>query len=129
MSLFTQLVSPLGVPLRHDGRVAYIGGFWAEWEPRVTELKYISREFLIELVRREVGEGCTELACHPARVTGDFHSSYHDERAVELQTLTGPGLREEVESLGVTLVSYREWPALATSAEPNATSAPHDRQK
>ena len=116
MAVFTQLVSPLGVPLRQDGRVAYIGGFWAEWEPGVTELKYISREFLIELVRREVGEGYTELACHPARVTGDFRSSYHDERAVELQTLIEPGLREEIEALGVRLVSFREWPALASGA-------------
>lgn len=115
MEVFKRLVSALGVPLRHDGRVAYIGGFWAEWERGVTELRYISREFLIELVRTEVGEGYTELACHPARITGDFTSSYLDERAIELRTLTDSGLREEIEGLGVRLVSFRE---LATGAGP-----------
>ena len=109
MATFAQLVAPLGVPLRHDGRVAYIGGFWAQWEPDVTELRYVSRDFLLELVRTEALEGFTELACHPARITGDFSSSYLDERAVELQTLTGPGLREEIGELGVRLVSYHDW--------------------
>jgi predicted glycoside hydrolase/deacetylase ChbG (UPF0249 family) len=50
----------------------------------------------------------TELACHPARVIGDFRSTYLEERAVELATLTEPGLREEIEALGITLVSYRD---------------------
>ena len=51
-------------------------------------------------------DGLTELACHPARITGDFSSSYHDERTVELATLTDPGLREAVAALGVELVSF-----------------------
>jgi predicted glycoside hydrolase/deacetylase ChbG (UPF0249 family) len=109
MSTFTRVVAPLGVPLRHDGQVAYIGGFWAQWEPGVTELRYVSRDFLLELVRTEALGGFTELACHPARVTGDFSSSYLDEREVELRTLTEPKLREEIEALGVRLVNYRDW--------------------
>ncbi|HEV3127443.1 MAG TPA: ChbG/HpnK family deacetylase [Solirubrobacteraceae bacterium] len=112
MSTFVRLVAPLGLPLRHDGHVAYIGGFWAQWEPDVTELRYISREFLLELVRAEALEGFTELACHPARITGDFSSSYLTEREVELATLTESGLREEIEALGVRLVNYRDWSRL-----------------
>jgi predicted glycoside hydrolase/deacetylase ChbG (UPF0249 family) len=108
-STFEQLVAPLGVPLRNDGRVAYIGGFWAQWEPGVTNLDYVSRRFLLELVQTEVLDGFTELACHPANITGDFSSSYLNERAVELATLTEPGLREEIEATGVTLVSYHDW--------------------
>jgi predicted glycoside hydrolase/deacetylase ChbG (UPF0249 family) len=108
---FKRLVEPLGVPLRGDGSVAYIGGFWAQWEPGVTELKYVSREFLLELVETEVPDGYTEIACHPGRVTGDLESSYLDERAVELATLTEPGLREAIQALGVTLVSYQDWKA------------------
>ena len=112
MATFSQLVAPLGLPLRHNGRVAYIGGFWAQWEPEVTELRYVSREFLVELVRTEALEGFTELACHPARITGDFSSSYLTEREVELGTLTEPGLRQEIEALGVSLVSFRDWSRL-----------------
>jgi predicted glycoside hydrolase/deacetylase ChbG (UPF0249 family) len=110
MSTFREIASRLGVPLRHDGRVAYIGGFWAQWEPGVTELRYVSRDFLLELVRTEALDGFTELACHPARITGDFRSSYLAEREIELRTLTEPELRGEVEELGVQLVSYRDWP-------------------
>ena len=110
MPIFRAIVEPLGVPLRNDGRVAYIGGFWAQWEPGVSNLDYVRRPFLRHLVDTEVGDGFTELACHPARITGDFSSSYLGERAVELATLTEPGLREELEGSGVTLVSYHDWP-------------------
>jgi chitin disaccharide deacetylase len=109
LATFSRLVEPLGVPLRGDGRVAYIGGFWAQWEPGVIELRYVRRPFLLELVRTEVLDGFTELACHPARINGDFSSSYLDERAVELATLTEPGLREDVEALGAELVSFHAW--------------------
>jgi chitin disaccharide deacetylase len=108
LELFRALAEPLAVPVRHDGRVAYIGGFWAQWEVGVTNLGYIRRPFLVHLIANEARGAVTELACHPAKVIGDFRSSYLEERAVELATLTEPGLREEVEALGVTLVSYEE---------------------
>jgi predicted glycoside hydrolase/deacetylase ChbG (UPF0249 family) len=109
MATFKALVEPLGIPLRNDGQVPYIGGFYAEWEPGVITLDYIRRPFLRHLVDTEVGEGFTELACHPARITEDLHSSYLHARAIELETLTEPGLREELESSGVMLVSFRAW--------------------
>jgi predicted glycoside hydrolase/deacetylase ChbG (UPF0249 family) len=109
MKTFKALVEPLGIPLRSDGQVAYIGGFWPEWEPGVRNLDYIRRPFLRHLVDSEAGEGFTELACHPARVTEDLSSGYAHEREIELQTLTEGGLREELESAGVKLVSYHAW--------------------
>lgn len=109
MATFSELVAGLGVPLRRDGRVAYIGAFYAQWEPGVTELRYVSREFLLEVARSEALDGFTELGCHPARVTGDFSSSYLREREVELRTLTEPGLKDELEAIGLRLVSYRDW--------------------
>jgi predicted glycoside hydrolase/deacetylase ChbG (UPF0249 family) len=109
MDTFRALVAELGVPLRHARQLAYIGGFYAQWEYEVTELRYVSRPFLLELVHTEALEGFTELACHPARLTGDFQSVYEREREVELATLTSPGLREEIEALGVQLVSFHDW--------------------
>jgi predicted glycoside hydrolase/deacetylase ChbG (UPF0249 family) len=108
IELFRSLAEPLAVPVRHDGRVAYIGGFWAQWEVGVTNLGYIRRSFLVHLIANEARGAATELACHPAKMLGDFRSSYLEERGVELATLTEPGLRQEIEELGVTLVSYRE---------------------
>lgn len=109
MATFSELVAPLAMPLRHDGQVAYLGGFWGQREPGITELSCIRRESLLELIAAEAGEGFSEIGCHPARVTGDFRSSYLKERAIELETLTEPGLREEIEALGTKLVSFHAW--------------------
>jgi predicted glycoside hydrolase/deacetylase ChbG (UPF0249 family) len=125
MQTFSELVAPLGVPLRRDGRVAYIGGFYGQWEPGVTETSYIGRDFLLELVRSEATGALTELACHPAYVIGDFSSSYRDERSIELRTLTEPGLREEIEATGVKLVSFRGWPPSDQGSPPR--TRPGDR--
>jgi chitin disaccharide deacetylase len=107
-ALFEELVEPLGVPLRGDGTVAYVGGFYGQWEPGVTQLQYVSVGFLQRLLREEVLDGWTELGCHPARLTGDFSSSYLDEREIELRTLTDPRVRETIEELGIELASYRD---------------------
>ena len=109
LATFKALAGRLGVPLRNDGQVVYIGGFWPEWEPGVRNLDYIRRPFLRHLVDSEVGEGFTELGCHPARVTEDLCSSYLHERELELQTLTEDGLGKELEDAGVQLVSYHAW--------------------
>src|SRR5207248_284102 len=40
--LFRELVEPLGVVLRDDGRVRFVGDFYAQWEWGVTELEKVS---------------------------------------------------------------------------------------
>jgi chitin disaccharide deacetylase len=112
MATFAALVEPLGVPLRGDGRVPYLGDFYAQPEPGVVELERIGRPFLLSLLA-EVGPGggFAELGCHPGRVTDELRSSYGGEREIELATLTDPGLRGEIESLGLSLASYRDWRA------------------
>lgn len=102
------LVGPLGVPLREDGRARFIGGFYAQWEWLVTDLHHVSPEFLIWILRNEVGEGWTELGCHPGYVSEDFNSVYLTEREVELQTLKDPSVRQELDALGIRLASYAE---------------------
>jgi predicted glycoside hydrolase/deacetylase ChbG (UPF0249 family) len=105
LEVFAELVAPLGVPLRHNGRVPYLGEFYGQ-----PSRERVRREFLIELIRSGAVEGFTELGCHPARLKGDFESSYLEERAVELETLTKPGLREEIAAMGVELASFHDWP-------------------
>jgi predicted glycoside hydrolase/deacetylase ChbG (UPF0249 family) len=104
-AVFAELVEPLGVPLRGQSDVAYVGAFWGQWQAGVTKLRHVQRPFLVQLIRTKVGEGMTEIGCHPGRL-GDFASSYLRERAVELATLTEPGLREEITAVGVELVSF-----------------------
>ena len=110
LATFAPLVAPLGVPLRGDGRVSYLGDFYAQPRRGVVELDRVRAPFLLELIAREAAaDGFTELGCHPARVTGDLVSSYSSEREVELATLTQPDLRTRIEGLGLALVSYHDW--------------------
>jgi predicted glycoside hydrolase/deacetylase ChbG (UPF0249 family) len=112
MPTFAPLTEPLGVPLRGDGRVPYLGDFYAHPSPGVVDLDRIRTPFLLELLARaDAAAEFTELGCHPARLTDDLHSSYAGEREVELATLTEPDLRERIESVGLTLASYRDWRA------------------
>jgi predicted glycoside hydrolase/deacetylase ChbG (UPF0249 family) len=113
LSTFAPLVEPLGVPLRGDGRVRYVGGFYAHPEPGVVDHDRIRPPFLLRLLAREATAAFNELGCHPGRVTEDLRSSYTQEREIEIATLTEPGLRERIEALGLRLASYHDWRALA----------------
>jgi chitin disaccharide deacetylase len=103
-----ELASSLGVPLREEGPVRYVGGFYGQWEWEVTDLEHVRPDYLVWLLRNEVDEGWTEIACHPGFVTGDFHSVYLAEREVEVETLVDPRVRAEVETLGIRLASYAD---------------------
>ena len=111
MSTFAPLVEPLGVPLRGDGRVRYLGAYFAHPRPGVVDLDRVRAPFLMDLIAGETTAEFIELGCHPGRVTADLSSSYTREREIELETLTAPGLRARVEALGVSLASYRDWGA------------------
>jgi predicted glycoside hydrolase/deacetylase ChbG (UPF0249 family) len=108
--LFAELVAPLGVPLRGDGRVTFIGGFYAQWEWEVTDLRHVSVEAFSRIVREEVGEGWTELSCHPGFVTADYTPVYREEREEEVATLIDPRTRRLLEREGVSLRSYADVP-------------------
>jgi predicted glycoside hydrolase/deacetylase ChbG (UPF0249 family) len=103
-----ELVAPLGAPLREDGSVRYVGGFYGQWEWQVTELEHVRPEFLIWILRNEVEEGWTEIGCHPGFVTPDFRSVYLAEREVEVQTLADPRVRAEIEALGIRLATFAD---------------------
>jgi predicted glycoside hydrolase/deacetylase ChbG (UPF0249 family) len=109
--LFQELVAPLNVPLRGDGRIHFVGGFYAQWQWKTTELEYVSVPFLEELLRAEVGEGWIEVSCHPGYRSPDFTSVYLLEREVEVRTLTDPRVRATLGQLGIRLASYADYTA------------------
>ena len=106
LPVFRELVSPLGVPLRSDGRVRFVGGFYAQWEWLVTNLDYVSVPFLQRLLREEVAEGWTELSCHPGYRSSNFASVYLAEREMEVRTLTDPRVRQTIDAVDIRLVSF-----------------------
>jgi chitin disaccharide deacetylase len=112
MPLFGKMVESLGVPLRGDGRVQYVGGFYGQWEWKVTDLEHVSVPFLQWILRNEVLEGWTEISCHPGYVSPEFTSVYNHEREVEVQTLCDPRIRRTIQDLGIHLMSYADYPGL-----------------
>jgi chitin disaccharide deacetylase len=114
--LFCELVAPLGVPLRGDGQVRFVGRFYAQWEWGVSELAHVSAETLGEIVREEVREGWTEISCHPGYVSDDYTPMYRHEREAELRTLTDPRIRATIEELGIALESYATYAELRRTA-------------
>ena len=103
---FREWVEPLGVPLRGDGRVRFVGGFYAQWEWKVTNLDYVSVPFLQQMLREEVSDGWTEFSCHPGYVTPDYQAIYLHEREAEVRTLTDPRVRRTIGELGICLAGY-----------------------
>jgi chitin disaccharide deacetylase len=114
LPVFRELVEPLGVPLRGETEVRFIGGFYAQWEWMITNLEYVSVPRLQCMLREEVAEGWTELSCHPGYVSPDFTSVYLQEREAEVRTLTEPCISETIEMLGIRLVNYTDYLAQHT---------------
>jgi chitin disaccharide deacetylase len=110
-ALFVELVAPLGVPLRGDGRVGFVGGFYAQWEWQVTTLEYVSVPTLQRMLREEVPEGWTEFSCHPGYVTPDYQAVYLSEREEEIRTLTDPRIRATIAEEDILLATYGEYAA------------------
>jgi chitin disaccharide deacetylase len=113
-----ELAASLGLPLRDAGPVRFVGGFYGQWEWKVTDLSHVSPEFLIWILRNEVEEGWTEIGCHPGFVTDDLESVYNAERPVEVETLTDPRVRAELEALGIELMSYVDFRVDGRAASP-----------
>jgi predicted glycoside hydrolase/deacetylase ChbG (UPF0249 family) len=111
MPVFRELVEPLGVPLRDDGRVRFVGGFYAQWEWKVTNLEYVGVPFLQRMLREEVREGWTEFSCHPGFVSPDYEAVYLFEREEEVRTLTDPRIRKTIDEQGIRLRSYADFPS------------------
>jgi predicted glycoside hydrolase/deacetylase ChbG (UPF0249 family) len=104
-----EAVAQLGVPLRGESDVRYIGGFYAQWEWRVTNLDHVSVLALQGILQNEVGDGWTEVSCHPGYISPDFESVYLHEREAEVRTLTDPRVRQTINALDIRLASYSDY--------------------
>ena len=109
MPLFQELVKPIGVPLRDNGQVTFVGGFYAQWELLVTDLEKVSVDFLLEMLRTEVMPGWTEFSCHAGYASPDFQSIYLAEREAEVATLIDPRISSAIQELGIILSNYDDY--------------------
>ena len=96
----------LGVPLRLNSVVQYCGAFYGQMEDGTSLPDHISVEALTKVLR-DLPEGITELACHPAKHL-DFDTMYTFERLQECDVLCDRRIREFVTKEKIRLCSFRE---------------------
>jgi predicted glycoside hydrolase/deacetylase ChbG (UPF0249 family) len=87
-----------------------------EFNPRRPDVFFVdfydegaTKEQLLNIIA-SLGEGTSELMCHPGRVDEAFanESVYNFQRARELDILTDPDIKEALESRNVRLISFAD---------------------
>src|SRR5206468_12980810 len=112
----------IGVHVRGCSRARHFSKFYGQWGGE-THLEQIGVESLLQMLDAEVGEGVTELNCHPGYVEPGFPSSYAVEREEELRTLCDGRVRQAILEKDIRLIGFRDLPALAA----RLSAAEHDR--
>jgi predicted glycoside hydrolase/deacetylase ChbG (UPF0249 family) len=89
--------------------LAYCGSFYGQRSGGKPHPDGITVAALIGIIEN-LATGWTEICCHPGN--GEpLDSMYVAERAIEVQTLCDPSVREAIERKGVQLASYRDYRA------------------
>jgi chitin disaccharide deacetylase len=99
-----------GLPLRGHSPVHVVPSFYGQWGG-TTHLEQITVDGL-ERILRGLGEGVTELSCHPGYLDAGLRSSYAVEREAEVHTLCDPAARAVLLSMDIHLFTFRDLPGL-----------------
>jgi predicted glycoside hydrolase/deacetylase ChbG (UPF0249 family) len=103
------------VPLRGHSDVRHVSTFYGQWGGE-THLEQIGVARLLRVLDEDVGEGMTELTCHPGHIGSGLASSYAAEREVELRTLCDEKVRKAILQRGIQLVGFGDLSRLREAA-------------
>ena len=112
---FREIAARFALPLREHCGVRYFPSFYGRWGGE-SHLEQISVEKLLGMLEHEIGDGVTEVACHPGYVEPAFVSDYAVEREAELRTLCDPALAAGIARLGIRLIDHRDVPGVTRAA-------------
>ena len=79
---------------------------------RATAVEASNCLFMVATLDADVGDGVTELTCHPGFVEPGLQSTYAAEREVEVTTLCDRRVRQAIHDRGIRLIGFRDLPAL-----------------
>jgi predicted glycoside hydrolase/deacetylase ChbG (UPF0249 family) len=108
---FREIAVQCEIPLRECSGVRYCSRFYGQWAGE-HHPEQVSVPALIEILETEVGDGVTELGCHPGCADPALVSSYTIERELELSTLCHEHVRSFLDERGIALVGFDEVPRL-----------------
>jgi predicted glycoside hydrolase/deacetylase ChbG (UPF0249 family) len=107
---FQELVKPLGIPLRGDGRVHPVLDFYGRAQSSVHGApEQVSVPFMKRLIAKETRGRWTEIMCHPGYVDKGYRSRYSAQRECEIRTLTDPEIPAWIARNGIHLASYHDF--------------------
>ena len=102
---FRKVAKRCAIPLRECSGVRYCSRFYGQWAGE-HHPEQVSAAGLIRILAAELGDGITELACHPGRADPALSSSYAIERELELRTLCDPEVRRFLDGCGIVLIDF-----------------------
>jgi predicted glycoside hydrolase/deacetylase ChbG (UPF0249 family) len=108
---FRETAESCGIPLRDCSGVRYCSSFYGQWAGE-HHPERVSVDGLIQILATEVGDGVTELGCHPGCADPALVSSYTMEREIELSTLCDSRVRGFLDDRGIALIGFGEVPRL-----------------
>ena len=122
--LFIELCRTHRIPLRGFSEVTYVGKFYGQWDHGKTDVRHISPEYLIYLLRN-LAPGFSELGCHPGDHGVPFDPVYDWQRRIELESLTDPRLSATVTRDAIRLINYRDYGRLVVPASARISASPN----
>ena len=104
-SVVADFARMLGCPVRGaSADVRYRGDFYGQTSNGSPRADGITVASLLSILD-DLGPGVTELSCHPG-LDADLDGGYSVERGIELRSLCDPQVRQAIDRLGISLVSY-----------------------
>jgi predicted glycoside hydrolase/deacetylase ChbG (UPF0249 family) len=107
LDAFLHLAARCGCPVRRYSPARCVSGFYGQWSGE-SHPEQIGVESFVRLLDTEVGDGVTEICCHPGYVDDGLRSSYASERELELRTLCHPSVRTALGERAIRLISFDE---------------------
>ena len=108
---FRETAERYGIPVRECSGVRHCSRFYGQWAGE-HHPEQVSVAGLFRILANEVGDGVTELACHPGCADPALVSSYTTERELELRTLCDDRVRGFLDGRGIALIGFGEVPHL-----------------
>jgi chitin disaccharide deacetylase len=96
----------LGIPVREFSQIRYCGDFYGQ-DGEGHRLPDVISVGGLEKILITVGEGLTELGCHPG-YPQDLASVYREERQDEVRVLCDPAVRDLLSSLQIETCRFGE---------------------
>jgi len=117
---FVALGLEYGMPLREHSPIRHFSKFHGLWGGESSP-DHIDTVGLSQMLAMDIGEGVTELMCHPGYPDPAYSTSYSIEREIELRTLCDPIVRRSLARESIQLVSFHNVARILACTEARGT--------